>query len=110
LVGLPGHTKAFGRRCEVLKTPNGSSTPVCCRQSGWWPRRSRRLRFSCAIRSTVVSRYLIATTALFFGLGIVGAFVTLGVEDSIGGRIISGAMTVAFVYFGVRRLRLLRSE
>jgi hypothetical protein len=39
--------------------------------------------------------YLIATTALFFGLGIVGAFVTLGVEDSIGGRIISGVMTVA---------------
>jgi hypothetical protein len=53
---------------------------------------------------------LIATTALLFGLGNVGAFVTLGVEYSIGGRIISGAMTVAFVYFGVRRLRLLRSE
>jgi hypothetical protein len=47
---------------------------------------------------------------MLFGLGIVGAFVTLGVEDSIGARIISGAMTVAFVYSGVRRLRLLLSE
>jgi len=53
---------------------------------------------------------LIATTALFFGLGIVGAFVTLGFNDSTAGRIISGVMTVAFLYFGVRRLRLLRVD
>jgi hypothetical protein len=52
--------------------------------------------------------YLLATTVLFFGLGILGLIVTLGFDDSIGGRIISGAMTVAFFYFGVRRLRLLR--
>jgi hypothetical protein len=23
LAALPGHTKSFGRRCEVLKAPNG---------------------------------------------------------------------------------------
>jgi hypothetical protein len=54
-----------------------------------------------------VRGYLIATTALFFGLSIVGAFVTLGLDDSIAGRIISGGMTIAFLYFGFRRLRLL---
>ena len=53
--------------------------------------------------------YLIATTVLFFALGIFGAIVTFGFDDSIGGRIISGVMTVALFYFGVRRLRLLRS-
>jgi hypothetical protein len=47
---------------------------------------------------------------LFFGFGIFGAIVTLGFNDSIGGRIISGVMTVAVFYFGVRRLRLLRSD
>lgn len=52
--------------------------------------------------------YLLATTVLFFGLGILGLILTLGFDDSIGGRIISGAMTVALFYFGVRRLRLLR--
>jgi hypothetical protein len=51
---------------------------------------------------------LLATTVLFFGLGILGFIVTLGFDDSIGGRIISGVMTVALFYFGVRRLRLLR--
>jgi hypothetical protein len=52
--------------------------------------------------------YLLATTLLFFGLGILGFIVTLGSDDSIGGRIISGVMTAALFYFGVRRLRLLR--
>jgi hypothetical protein len=51
---------------------------------------------------------LLATTVLFFGFGILGFIVTLGTDDSIGGRIISGVMTVGFFYFGVRRLRLLR--
>jgi hypothetical protein len=54
--------------------------------------------------------YRIATTVLIFGLGIFGAIVALGFNDSIGGRIISGVMTVALFYFGVRRLRLLRSD
>jgi hypothetical protein len=36
--------------------------------------------------------------------------VALGFNDSIGGRVISGVMTVALFYFGVRRLRLLRIE
>ena len=54
--------------------------------------------------------YLIATTALFFGLVIVGVFVTLGVEDSIAGRMISGVGTVALFYLVVRRLRLLRID
>ena len=52
--------------------------------------------------------YLLATTVLFFGFGILGLIVTLGFDDSIAGRIISGAMTVGLFYFGVRRLRLLR--
>jgi hypothetical protein len=52
--------------------------------------------------------YLLETTVVFFGLGILGLIVTLGSDDSIAGRIISGAMTVALFYFGVRRLRLLR--
>jgi len=43
-----------------------------------------------------------------FGLGIFGFIVTLGSDDSIAGPIISGAMTVALFYFGLRRLRLLR--
>jgi hypothetical protein len=55
-----------------------------------------------------VRGYLIATTVLFFGLGVLGFIVTLGFDDSIAGRTISGAMTVALFYFGVRRLRLLR--
>ena len=54
--------------------------------------------------------FLVATTALFFGLGIFGAIVTLGFDRSLGERIISGAMTVALFYFGVRRLRLLRAN
>ena len=52
--------------------------------------------------------YLLATTVLFFGLGIIGLIVTLGSDDSIAGRIISGAVSVGLFYFGVRRLRLLR--
>jgi hypothetical protein len=52
--------------------------------------------------------YLLATTVLFFGVGIFGFIVTLGSDDSIAGRIISGAVSVGFLYFGVRRLRLLR--
>jgi hypothetical protein len=52
--------------------------------------------------------YLLATTVLFLGLGIFGFIVTLGSDDSIVGRIISGAVSVGFFYFGVRRLRLLR--
>jgi hypothetical protein len=55
-----------------------------------------------------VRGYLLATTVLFFGLGVLGFIVTLGFDDSIAGRTISGAMTVALFYFGVRRLRLLR--
>jgi hypothetical protein len=34
--------------------------------------------------------YVIATTVLFFGLGIFAAIVAFGFNDSIGGRIISG--------------------
>ena len=52
--------------------------------------------------------YLAATAVLFFGAGILGFIVTIGFDDSIAGRIISGAMTVALFYFGIRRLRLLR--
>lgn len=52
--------------------------------------------------------YMLATTVLFFGLGILRLIVTLGFDDSIAGRIISEAVTVALLYFGVRRLRLLR--
>jgi hypothetical protein len=54
--------------------------------------------------------YLIATTVLFFGLGIFGFIVTLGSHDSIAGRIISGVVSVGFFHFGIRRLRLLSSE
>ena len=107
---LSGSYPPFGQGGEVLKAPSGSSTPVCSRQSEWWPRRSRRLRFSCAIRSTVVSRVLVRNDCMFFGLVIVGVFVTLGVEDSIAGRMISGVGTVALFYLVVRRLRLLRID
>jgi len=41
-------------------------------------------------------------------MGILGFMVTLRSDDSIGGRFISGVVTVAFFYYGVRRLRLLR--
>jgi hypothetical protein len=54
--------------------------------------------------------YLLATTVLFLGLGIFGLIVTLTFDDSIGGRIISGVMTVGLFYFGVRRLRLQRVD
>jgi hypothetical protein len=37
---------------------------------------------------------------LFLGLGILGLILTPGFDDSIGGRIISGAMTVALFYLG----------
>jgi hypothetical protein len=47
---------------------------------------------------------------LFFGAGIFGFIVTLGSDDSIAGRIISGAVTVGLFYFGVRRLRHLRDH
>jgi len=52
--------------------------------------------------------YLVARTVLFFSAGIFGFIVTLASDDSITGRIISGAMTVALFYFGVRAFRLLR--
>lgn len=72
--------------------------------------RGRRLSFSRGVRSTLVRGYLIATTVLFFGAGVLAFIVTLGSDDSIAGRIISGAVTVGLFYFGVRRLCLLRVD
>jgi hypothetical protein len=54
--------------------------------------------------------YLIAMTVLFFDAGVFAFIVTLGSDDSIAGRIISGAVTVSLFYFGVQRLRLLRVD
>jgi hypothetical protein len=41
--------------------------------------------------------YMLATTVLFFALGIFGFIVTLGSDDSIAGRIISGAVSVGLL-------------
>jgi hypothetical protein len=72
---------------------------------------SVRLRFSLWSPSPAgFAGILLATTVLFFGLGIFGFIVTLGSDDSIAGRIISGAVTVSLFYFGVQRLRLLRVD
>jgi hypothetical protein len=57
--------------------------------------RGRRSSFSRGVRSALVRGYLIATTVLFFGAGVFAFIVTLGSDDSIAGRITSGAVTSA---------------
>jgi hypothetical protein len=52
--------------------------------------------------------YLLARAVVLLGAGILGVIVTLGSDDSVAGRIISGAVTVGVLYYGVRALRLLR--
>jgi hypothetical protein len=52
--------------------------------------------------------YLLTRAVVLLGAGILGVIVTLGSDDSVAGRTISGAVTVGVLYYGVRALRLLR--